>query len=207
MSSPITAIIFDLGNVFINWDPRNLYKRFFPDPEAVDRFLEEIHFAEWNARQDAGRPFHEGVRELSSRFPQYASLIQAYDTCWEESLTGTNDETIRIARQLKDSGWSLYLLSNFSMEKFNLIRHRYSFFRIFDDLIISGEHHLVKPNPAIFHLTLRRIRRTAGECLFIDDSQANIETARQIGLQTIHYQSPTQLKGELVNLHIKGFTT
>ena len=204
MNTTITAIIFDFGNVLVNWDARNLYKRFFPDLGAVDRFLEEIRFAEWNARQDAGRPFREGVRELSSRFPQYATLIQAYDTHWEESITGTNDETIDIARQLKHAGWTLYLLSNFSVEKFELIRGQHHFLEIFDEMIISGEYNLVKPDPAIFHLTLKRINRTAQECLFIDDSLANIETAKRIGFQAIHYQSPTQLVRELKNLSIHG---
>lgn len=204
MNNPITAIIFDFGNVFVNWDAHNLYKRFFSDAESIDRFLDHIGFHEWNAHQDAGRPFHEGVRELSSRFPRHADLIQAYDTYWVDSITGTNEETIEIAKKLKRAGWSLYLLSNFSMEKFQLIRHRYDFLQIFDDLIISGEHKLIKPDPAIFHLTLKRIHRTAAECLFIDDSLPNIETARSLGIQTIHYQSPTQLNNELSRLNIKG---
>lgn len=204
MTTPITAIIFDLGNVFINWDAHNLYKRFFPDPAAIDRFLAEIRFAEWNAHQDAGRPFRKGVQELSQEFPHYADLIQAYDTHWEESLTGTNDETIAIARKLKQAGWTLYLLSNFSVEKFELIRPRHTFLEIFDDLIISGEHNMVKPNPEIFHLTLQRINRAAEECLFIDDSLPNIETAKLLGFQTIHYQSPTQLTQDLKKLSIHG---
>lgn len=159
---------------------------------------------EWNAHQDAGRPFHEGVKELSLQFPQYAELIQAYDQNWMDSITGTNDETIEIAKRLKRSGWALYLLSNFSVEKFDLIRPQYDFLNIFDDMIISGEHKLIKPDPKIFHLTLKRIGRKAEECLFIDDSSANIETANSLGFHTIQYISPTQLKSELTRLNIKG---
>ncbi len=204
MNTPITAIIFDFGNVLVNWDAHNLYKRFFSDAESIERFLNLIGFHEWNALQDAGRPFREGIRELSSRFPQYADLIQAYDTYWMDSITGTNEATIEIAKKLKQAGCTLYLLSNFSMEKFQLMRHRYDFLTIFDDLIISGEHNLIKPDPAIFQLTLRRIHRTPGECLFIDDALPNIEIARSLGFQTIHYQSPTQLSSELGKLNIKG---
>lgn len=204
MTTPITAIIFDLGNVFVNWDARNLYKRLLPDLAAVDRFLEEVRFSEWNAHQDAGRPFSEGVRELTQQFPQYSSLIQAYDTHWSESLTGSNDETISIAHRLKKAGWKLYLLSNFSEEKFQLMREQYQFLEIFDDLIISGEHKMIKPDPAIFYLTLSRIQRAANECLFIDDSLKNIEAAKAIGFQTIHYHSPAQLLRELKNLSIDG---
>ena len=205
MESPITTIIFDFGNVFVNWDARNLYKRFFPTLEAVDSFLEEIHFAEWNAHQDAGRPFKEGVAELSKQFPQYAELIQAYDTHWMDSITETLHETIQIARNLKNSGWTLYLLSNFSAEKFVLMQEQHDFLEIFDDMIISGEYNVIKPDPAIFEIALKRINRIAGECLFIDDSRANIETARKMGFITIQYYSPAQLRRDLNQLSIKGY--
>jgi 2-haloacid dehalogenase len=200
----INAIIFDLGNVLIGWDVHRLYQRLLPDRQAVDSFLQQIHFSEWNARQDAGRPFHEGVAEHAAQFPQYAHLIEAYDTHWEDSITGAYEESIQIARELKQAGWPLYLLSNFSSEKFTLVRSRFDFFSLFDDMVISGEHKLIKPDPAIFHLTLQRIQRTAQECLFIDDSLPNIETARAIGFQTIHYQSPAQLRSELKKLSIRG---
>lgn len=205
MDSPITAIIFDFGNVLVNWDARSLYKRFFPDLQAVDSFLEEIRFTDWNARQDAGRPFKEGITELSNQFPHHADLIKAYDTHWEESLTETLHENIEIAKNLKQAGWPLYLLSNFSAEKFEIVRRQHDFLQIFDDMVISGEHNLVKPDPAIFELTLNRIKRQASECLFIDDSLPNIETARKMGFATIHYQSPTQLKRDLNQLSIKGY--
>lgn len=206
MTHTINAIIFDLGNVLIGWDIHRLYRRFLPNPQAVDTFLGEIGFSEWNALQDAGRPFHEAVAEHTARFPQYTDLIQAYDIHWEESITGTYDETIRIVRELKQAGWHLYLLSNFSTEKFEIVRNRYHFFDLFDDMIISGEHRLIKPDPAIFHLTLSRIGHAAHECLFIDDSLPNIETARSLGFNVIHYQSPTQLRGELKNFSIQGIS-
>lgn len=204
MTNDIQTIIFDLGNVLIGWDARRLYRRLLPDLQAVDSFLEQIRFSEWNARQDAGRPFREGVAELSRQFPQHAGLIQAYDTHWEESITGTCDETIEIARQLKQAGWHLCLLSNFSTEKFQLIRERHPFLELFDEMVISGEHKLIKPDPAIFLLTLRRIGREARECLFIDDSLPNIETARSLGFHAIHYQSAAQLRNELNLLNIHG---
>ena len=204
MKQPINAIIFDLGNVLIGWDAHLLYNRFFPDREAVSRFLEEIRFTEWNAKQDAGRPFKEGVADLSRQFPHYADLIQAYDTYWEESLTEPYHETIEIVRALKDAGWHLYLLSNFSVEKFKLIENKYPVFERFDDKIISGEHKTVKPEPEIFHIALQRIQRKARECLFIDDSLPNIQTAQNLGFQTIQYRSPIQLREDLIKLEIKG---
>jgi 2-haloacid dehalogenase len=197
MTSLITAIIFDFGNVLVKWDAHALYKRFFPTAKAVDSFLQEIHFAEWNAHQDAGRSFKEGIADLSAKFPQHAELIQAYDTYWEDSVTETMEGTVEIARKLKKAGQDLYLLSNFSAEKFPLMLKRYLFLQLFDDIIISGEHKLVKPDPAIFHLTLKRIKRDAQECLFIDDSLPNIEIAHKLGFNTIHFQTPQQLEKDL----------
>ena len=207
MTHQINAIIFDLGNVLVGWDAFLLYKRFFPDRETVNRFLEEIRFLEWNAKQDAGRPFKEGVAELSNQFPHYSELIQAYDTYWEESLTEPYYESIEIVHALKDAGWRLYLLSNFSLEKFKLIEHKYPVLECFDLKIISGEQKTVKPEAEIFHITLQKIGRKAEECLFIDDSLPNIETAGQLGFQTIHFQSPTQLRQDLITLGIKGITS
>lgn len=200
MTYPITAIIFDFGNVFVKWDPHGVYKRFFPSPEAVDSFLKEIRFMEWNALQDAGRSFKDGIADLSMQFPQYAGLIQAYDTYWEESITEVLFGTIEIARNLKSAGWDLYLLSNFSAETFPLMQKRYEFLQLFDQMIISGEHKLIKPDPAIYQLTLQKIKREAHECLFIDDSPSNIEAARKLGFHTIHFKSPEQLDVELKNL-------
>ena len=197
MDSAITTFIFDFGNVFVKWDIHALYNRFFPNPQAVDSFLEEIRFHEWNAHQDAGRPFKDGIAILSEKYPHYADLIQAYDTHWEDSITHMYHGTVEILRRLKGEGWPIYLLSNFSAEKFPLMRERYEFLNLFDDMIISGEHKLIKPDPAIFQLTLERINRKASECLFIDDSLANIETARNMGFHTIHFQSPEQLERDL----------
>ncbi len=197
MDSAITTIIFDFGNVFVKWDAHAVYDRFFPDPQAVDSFLQEIRFHEWNAHQDAGRPFNEGIALLSEQYPHYADLIQAYDTYWEDSITDVYHGTVEIVRRLKREGWPIYLLSNFSAEKFPLMQKRYDFLDLFDDMIISGEHKLIKPDPAIFQLTLDRIGRKASECLFVDDSFPNIEVARKMGFHTIHFQSPEQLERDL----------
>ncbi len=197
MDSAITTIIFDFGNVFVKWDAHAVYDRFFPDPQAVDSFLQEIRFHEWNAHQDAGRPFNEGIALLSEQYPHYADLIQAYDTYWEDSITDVYHGTVEIVRRLKREGWPIYLLSNFSAEKFPLMQKRYDFLDLFDDMIISGEHKLIKPDPAIFQLTLERIGRKASECLFVDDSLPNIEVARKMGFHTIHFQSPEQLERDL----------
>lgn len=162
----------------------------------MDSFLKEIRFFEWNAEQDAGRPFSEGVAALSKDFPQYADLIAAFDTHWQDSITDTINGTVELVKELKQN-WNLCLLTNFSQEKFELIRHRYEFLDLFDVMIVSGEHKVVKPDPRIFNLTLQRLGRQAQECLFIDDSPANIESAQRLGFHTIHFQFAEQLKIEI----------
>jgi 2-haloacid dehalogenase len=199
---PITTLIFDFGGVLIEWDPRNLYRRYFADSEAMEQFLAEVDFMAWNAYQDKGRPFAEGVTELTAKFPQHARLIHAYQEHWEESIGEPITATIRIMQKLKRAGWPVYGLSNWSTETFPIIRQKHDFFDILDGYLISGEAKLVKPDPAIFQAMLDKIGRTAQECLYIDDSLSNIETARRLGFVCIHYQSPAQLEAELKQLGI-----
>lgn len=193
------ALIFDFGGVLVDWNPRYLYSKFFDGDEGgLQRFLDEIRFAEWNLQQDKGRPFAEGVAELSGRFPEYAELIQAYDQRWEESISGPIQPTVEILDELRGAGYPLYGLSNWSGEKFKLVRQNYEFFDWFEDILVSGEVKLVKPDERIFNLMLERIKHPAEECLLVDDSAANIQAAASLGFQTIHFRSPEQLRGELV---------
>jgi 2-haloacid dehalogenase len=195
MNPSIRAIIFDFGGVLLDWNPRHLYRKFFNgNHAAMESFLAEINFAEWNLRQDMGRPFSIAVKELCVQFPQYADLIKAYDQRWEESIAGTIQPTLSILEALKQEGHSLYGLSNWSAEKFRMTRSRYAFFDWFDSIIVSGEVGLVKPDPRIYALFLVRIGRTAAECLFIDDSEANVAAAGQAGFKTIRYESSSQLE-------------
>ncbi|HXF84075.1 MAG TPA: HAD family phosphatase [Anaerolineales bacterium] len=202
-TSPIKAILFDFGNVLLEWNPRKVYERYFPnDPEGIERFLTEINFMAWNAQQDRGRPFQEGVAELSKQFPHYAHLIQAYHIYWKDSIGEPYTDTVEILKQLKQEGYLLYGLSNWSAETFPYAREKYDFFDLFDDILISGEVGYVKPEAEIYEIMLQRIKRSAQECLFIDDSLPNVQQANKMGFVTIHYRSSAQLKAELERLGI-----
>jgi len=197
-NNQIKAIVFDFGGVLLDWDPRYLYRKIFAgDLDAMERFLAEIDFYNWNLQQDQGRPFAVAVTELSRQFPQYATLIQAYDERWEESIGGLIQPTIEILRALKQAGLPLYGLSNWSAETFRFFSPKHEFFSWFDDILVSGEVKLVKPDPRIFAVFLERIGRSAAECLLIDDSQANLTVAARLGFKTIHFQSPEQLEAAL----------
>ena len=198
MTSQIKAVVFDFGGVLLKWDPRNLYSRYFPEePQAMEDFLAEIGFMEWNAQQDKGRPFAEAVASLSKQFPHHAHLINAYQENWKESITGTIDGTVELLRMLKETGISLYGLSNWSAETFAMVNHEFKFFNLFDEIVLSGEVKLIKPEPEIFELFLQKIGKPANQCLFIDDSEANITTARKLGFDTVHFISPEHLQNEL----------
>jgi 2-haloacid dehalogenase len=203
MNATIKTIIFDFGNVLLEWDPRYVYQRFFPDdPEAMERFLQEVNFMEWNLLQDKGRPFAEGVAALSREFPHYSHLIQAYHDNWVDSLGDSLDGTVEIMKELKQAEYPLYGLSNWSAETFPFARQKHDFFDLLDDYVISGDVGHVKPGPEIFQILLDRIGKPAGECLFIDDSLANIQQAEKIGFAVIHFQSPEQLREALHELKI-----
>ena len=198
MSTNIKAIVFDYGNVLLEWNPRLVYDRYFPnDPEGMESFLSEIRFMEWNAQQDKGRTFAEGVAVLSEEFPQYTDLIRAYHEHWVDSIGESVIGTVEILKQLKKAGYPLYGFSNWSAETFPYARAKYDFFDLFDDMVISGEVGFVKPEPEIYQILLKKIGRPANECLFIDDSLPNIQQANKMGFATIHFQSPAQLEEEL----------
>jgi 2-haloacid dehalogenase len=203
MTTTIQAILFDFGNVLLEWNPRHVYHRYFPnDEEAMERFLHEVNFTDWNVQQDKGRSFADGIAVLSRQFPHYAELIQAYHDNWIDSIGGHFEGTVEIMKQLKKAGYSLYGLSNWSAETFPIAREQYDFFDLLDDIIISGEVGSIKPEPEIFEIALERIGKPASECLLIDDSLANIEQANRMGFVTIHFKSPEILEQELHKLQL-----
>lgn len=203
MTHKIQAILFDFGNVLLEWNPRHVYRRYFPDDEAaMEHFLQEVDFMEWNAQQDKGRPFTEGVALLSREFPHYSGLIQAYQDHWSDSIGDPVSGTVDIMKRLKRAGYPVYGLSNWSAETFPLVREKFVFFDLLDDIILSGEVGQIKPEPEIYKIALQRIGRPAPECLFIDDSLANIEQARRMGFAVVHFKSPAQLEKELIALKL-----
>lgn len=195
----IKAIIFDLGGVLLDWNPLALYQKHFPhlSDAEIRAFFEEVSFSAWNLEQDRGRPFDEGVADLSARFPHRAALIRAYHKHWPDCIGGSIDGTARILERFSGNGLKMIGLTNFSGEKLALTRPKFPFFQHFDDVIVSSEVKLIKPDPAIYRLTLERIGCQADECVFVDDSLPNIEMARRLGFHAIHFRSPEQLQTEL----------
>ncbi len=196
------TIIFDFGNVLVNWNLHAIYDRFFPDPSAVEAFLREVSFLEWNSRMDSGQPFADCVADISRTHPRYAHLFRLYDERWADTLREEVPGTAALASRLKEAGYPLHLLSNISAEKFPAMLEAHPILGIFDGMTLSGEVGMIKPDPRIFLHTLNQVGRSPEACLFIDDNLANIESARGVGIPSIHFRSARQLERDLQNIHI-----
>lgn len=199
----INTIIFDLGAVLIDWNPEHLYRKIFSDEAEMRRFLAEICTPEWNEEQDAGRTIKEATELLVGQFPEHEENIRAFYGRWDEMLGGPIQGTVDIFRKLKDSGrYSIYALSNWSVETFGIAQQRFEYLQWFDGLVISGEEKTRKPFPEFYQILFDRYNVRPEEALFIDDNYRNIEAARRLGLPSIHFKSPGQLAAELPNFGV-----
>jgi len=197
----IDTVVFDIGGVLIDWDPRHLYRKILPDdPAGIEYFLSSICNHEWNLEQDAGRSFNEGKAILKAIYPAYEGLIEAYDRRWEEMLGEEYFENTRVLEELKEKGYSIYALTNWSAEKFPIAVNKYNFLSLFDDIVVSGEIGMKKPDRDIFEYFLNKQGVNPERIVFIDDTAANIHTAEQLGMNTIHYQSVSMLRSSLVSM-------
>lgn len=196
----ITAVVFDLGGVLVDWNPRHLYRKLFDDAAAMEDFLSRVCTPEWHGEADRGRSMAEGIALLCRQYPDMAPLIQAYDARWPEMFNGAIEGTVAIVNELKAAGCPLYALSNFPAEKFDEFEKVFDFIDAFDGILVSGREKLVKPDPRIYRLLLDRFGLRAEETVFVDDMPVNVEAARGIGLHAIRFQSPEQLRGDLHRL-------
>ena len=193
---PVKAVVFDLGGVLIDWDPRYLYRKLLDD-EAVEEFLATVCTPEWNAEQDRGRPFAEGVAELVGRHLVHAAAITAYHERWPEMLGGAVGGTVEVLAELRAAGVPVYALTNWSAETFGIARERFEFLEWFDGVLVSGEERMIKPDPAIFRLLLDRFGLDPGATFYIDDRPANVAAADRLGFDAVRFTSPAQLRRDL----------
>jgi 2-haloacid dehalogenase len=191
------AVVFDLGGVLIDWDPRHLYRKLLADEAAVEEFLATVCTPEWNAELDRGRPFAEGVAELVERHPEHAAAIAAYHERWPEMVAGDLPGTVEVLADLRTGGVPLYALTNWSAETFALTRHRFEFLDWFDGLMVSGEERITKPDPAIFRLLLDRFGLDPQTTVFVDDSPANVAAARALGIDAVRFTGHDRLRRDL----------
>jgi 2-haloacid dehalogenase len=192
-----TIVVFDVGNVLLRWDPRHLYRKLFDDEARMEWFLANVCTHDWNVEQDRGRGWDEAVALLVDRHPEHEPHIRAFHERWHETVGGVFEENVALLERLRAAGVPNYCITNFSGAKFAEAKLRFPFLARFDGVIVSGDERLLKPDPAIYHLLLSRYNLSAGDCIFIDDSRANVHAAREIGMQAIQYAEPMDLAAEL----------
>ncbi|RLD08388.1 MAG: HAD family phosphatase [Chloroflexota bacterium] len=193
------TIVFDLGGVLVDWNRRYLYQKIFSDQDELEYFLREICSLEWNAQMDVDKSFLDATDDLVLKYPEYETQIRAYFSRWEEMIRGDIPGTVEILGELKENSYPLAALSNWSSETFPRVKDQYEFLDWFSPLVISGYIGYKKPDPEPFQILLHELGRDAGDCLFIDDMEDNIQEARRQGFEVIHFTSPEKLRQELEN--------
>lgn len=199
----IDTVVFDLGGVLIDWNPRYLYRKIFgTDTEKMEAFLATVCNTQWNEFQDRGRPWEEAITEATTQHPEHQANIRAYYDRWPEMLGEAISGTVRILEELRASGVRLLALTNWSAETFHYATDRYSFLEHFEGILVSGRERLMKPEPEIFQLLTRRYHLTPERTAFIDDSQRNVDAAKQLGFESLLFRTPDELRDALRTLRI-----
>ncbi|MGH6797080.1 MAG: HAD family hydrolase [Roseiarcus sp.] len=190
-------VVFDIGNVLLRWNPRNLYRKVFDDEERMERFLATALGMDFVSHTDIAADFAAAVEARASAFPEFAKEIGMFRERWIETLGGPIEENVALLRRLRASGKPVYALSNFARETFALAERAYDFLSEFDHRVISGHVGVVKPDPRIYQILFKRVGRRPSELLFIDDSAANVRASEALGMPAIHFRPGVDLKSEL----------
>jgi HAD superfamily hydrolase (TIGR01509 family) len=197
-------VVFDIGNVLVRWNPRNLFRKTFRDEARMERFLAAALSMDFIALTDIVADFSHAVKERARAFPEFARELHMFDERWIETIGCPIEENVALMRRLKSTGRPVYALSNFATAKFALARQMYAFLNEFDVCVVSGHVGVAKPDRRIYEILFRRTGRTPSELLFIDDSIANVRAAQSLGMAAIHYRNGVDLKRELEALGALG---
>jgi 2-haloacid dehalogenase len=200
--SPVEAVVFDLGGVLLDWDPRYLYRKLFPSEDQMEKFLAEVCSPEWHDPHDRGEPTATSCAELALRHPEWADLIEAWAERSEEMVAGVIPESVAVLRDLKMTGLPCYALTNMEAETYPFRLERFPFLGWFDGTVVSGFERIAKPDLEIFGRLLDRYSLTASNTLMIDDKIENIAAAERVGMITLQFHSPQQLRNRLASLSL-----
>lgn len=199
----IDAVLFDLGNVLIRWDPRNHYRDRFGSEEEMEAWLEEVTPGTWNHEMDLGKPFAQAIAERTVLYPEHAELLLEWRSQWERMLGGAIDESVALLADIRAAGYRIAALTNWSAETFPVARQHFPFLDWFEDIVISGVEGVAKPAEEAFLLALSRTGFAAERTVFIDDNLPNVIAARAIGLHTIHFTSAEACRADLRALGVE----
>lgn len=200
----VEAVVFDIGGVLLDWNPRHLYRKLFDDPEEMERFLAEVCTMTWHAEHDRGRAFAESAARLAADHPQQAELIWAWGRRSEEMVAGPIEATVAILAELRERGVRCFALTNMERETYPQRRERYPFLGWFEGTVVSSSEGYIKPDPRIFGVLLDRFGLIAQTTLLIDDNALNVDAARGAGMQAVRFCSAEKLRASLVELGLLG---
>jgi 2-haloacid dehalogenase len=204
-SVPPSAVVFDLGGVLIDWNPRYLYRSIFDgDDERMEWFLANVTTSEWNHEQDRGRTWAEAIAVLIARHPEYADQIRAYQERWTEMLGGPHDDTVELLARLREQGVRLLALTNWSAETFAHATDRYPFLGWFEGVVVSGREGIAKPDEGIFRILLDRYQLDPVRTLYVDDHMPNVRTAARLGFDALLFTGAADLEHELDRRDLLG---
>jgi 2-haloacid dehalogenase len=201
MAQPlISAVVFDIGGVLLEWDPRNVYREVFDDEAEMERFLSEVCSREWHEDNDRGVPYAESCAALAVRFPEYAMEIHMWGERTEDMIAGPIQGTVAVLAELQAAGVACYGLTNMEAETYPLRYARYEFLRSLAGTVVSSQEGVIKPDPEIFRRLFARFGLVPERTVFVDDVERNIVAARELGMQTVLFSSPEQLRSDLAAL-------
>jgi len=189
-------IIFDFGNVLVQWHPEQVYGEYFGDEAKVWWFLRHVVDMDWRQRIDAGESQDACIRELQERQPEYREAIELYRSKWREMLTGEVPGMRQLLSEVQQK-YEVYGLTNWSMETFPEAREHFGILQMIDRYVVSGAEHLVKPDPRLFQVLLDRYSLRAEDCTFVDDNPVNVDAARSMGMRGIVFAGSDNLRKEL----------
>ena len=202
LASKIETVVFDIGGVLIDWDPRYLYRKVFADEEEMDDFLTTVATPEWHGEQDRGRTIEEATALLLDEHPHYGAEIEAFYGRWDEMFGGPIEGGVRVLREVRERDLPLYALTNWPAEVFPLARERWEFLDWFDDIVVSGEERAAKPAREIYDVLVGRTGLDPATTVFIDDREANTRAARDLGFVAIEFRDGPSLREDLVRLEV-----
>lgn len=200
----IKAVVFDVGNVLIDWDPKYLYRKLIEDEEEIERFLTEVCHYQWNLEQDRGRLFAEAIAGKIAEFPHHEEWIRAYDERWPEMVSGPIQGTVDILNELKDRAFPLYAITNFSREKWDIATQVFPFLNHFNGVTVSADVKLLKPDPVIYHHFLKTFSLEPSTLLFVDDRAENVQAAIDAGFHAVVFTTPEQFRDDLKKFGVSG---
>ena len=197
----VKKFLFDLGNVFFDWNPERILKPIFNDDERMNFFINNISFPLLDTRCDAGITIEVAVNDAIKKFPEFEKEIKLYYPNHGNMVGGFFQKTVDVFYKIKELNHPCYVLSNWSAETYEGMEEKYPFLKDFDGKIISGRDFLIKPDPAIYELAISRFNLIPEETLFIDDRLDNIEAAQNLNFQTIHLTNPSLIQ-DLIDPYI-----